>query len=264
MAITLNYKGLSPEDRIYGQTPESSAVKAKGTIYEAWFDVLRASPWYREIAETGEFPSDSAKATWSNFGDLRNITFTKWWHETGHRIFAEQVPYRPVQVSEVSVSIKPNKNENAPQILIIEVPLNLSPAALNAQFKEILSMQEEYHFQFNRWDHSTAPVHQYRETKLNYHIIKKWIYVYEEYEKRKDQEGFKLYNFSRELDLNPLLFSDLIKNRVIPASMRIDASNVASEILKNAKSLMAHATEGYFPCTDPHPWALSGTRTKKT
>jgi hypothetical protein len=273
MTVYMNYKGLSPEDRIFGQSPESSAVKAKGTMYEAWFDVLQTSPWYRKVAETGEFPSDQTKRTWDYFGDLRNITFRKWWLKTGYMIFAERVPYRPIQVSEdydfsegpkVSIKVKSNENQNAPSILKIEVPLNLSPAALKRQFDEILRKQAEYVDSYNRWDHSTAPVHQYRETKLNYATIKKWMYVYQEYEKRKDQEGFKLYNFAKELDLHPTLFVGLVKNADVPQSMRVDAANAASEILKSAKNLMANATEGFFPCTDSHNWAISNTRERSS
>lgn len=262
MTVYLHYKGLSLEDRIYGQSPESSAAKAKGTMYEAWFDVLQTSPWYRSVAETGEFPSNPAEETWSYFGDLRNTTFSKWWLKTGYRIFAEQVPYRPIQVSEVSYKVQPNIDEKASPILKIEVPLNLSPAALKEQFWEILRRQEEYLNEFNRWDHSTAPIHQYRETKLNHVTIKKWIYVYQEYEKRKDQEGFRLYNFAKELELHPTLFVGLVKNAEVPESMRVDAANVASEILKSAKNMMANATEDRFPCTETHPWAVSGSKTR--
>lgn len=264
MAFDFYYKGLSAEDRIYPQTFETAASKAKGTLYEAWFDVLQISPWYKHIAETGEFLSYEANKTWEQFGDLRNKTFADWWRETGYRIFAERVPYQPTQITGIDVKIKPNKNENKPPVLNIEVPLNLPPAELEKQFREILRRQEEYQNerQFNRWDHSTAPVHQYRETKLNYSTIKKWLHVYQEYEKRKDQEGFKLYNFAWEQELHPTLFVGLVKNLDMPADIRIDAANVASDILKNAKYLMANATEGRFPCTDPHDWAKSGTRNR--
>ena len=263
MAIELYYKGLSIEDRLYGQTPENSAKKAKGTLYEAWFDVLQTSPWYRGIAETGEFPSLESQETWSHFGDLKDKSFSKWWLDTGYRIFAERVPYQPIQVSELSFKVTPNKNDDAPPVLTIEIPLNLSPAALREQFMKILEKQESYQSEFKRWEHSTAPVHQYRETKLNYATIQKWINVYREYEKRKDSEEFKLYNFAKELDLHPTLFRGLIKKGEVPEDLRVDAANVASDFLKSAKNLMANATEGRFPCTDSHPWASSGTRVRR-
>ena len=94
------YKGLGPEERIFAQTPEAAAAKAKGTLYEAWFDVLQTSPWYNKICETQDFPSDKAREAWEHFGDLRGKTFSKWWLERGYKIFAEVVPYQPMQIAD--------------------------------------------------------------------------------------------------------------------------------------------------------------------
>lgn len=263
MAIEFYYKGLSAEDMVFGQTPKSSAAKARGTLYEAWFDALQTSPWYRNIAETGEFPSVAARDTWNQFGELRNETFSKWWLKTGYRIFAERVPYRPIQELEgVDINIKSDKDDSQPPILRIEVPLNLHPRVLREQFAKILAAQEEYHSSFDRWDHSTAKVHQYRDAKLSYVAIKKWLDIYRLYEKEREFEGFKMYNFVREHKLHPSMFIGLNEEAILDEGLRVNASNVLSDLIKQAKNLMAHASEGRFPCTDPHPWAISGRREK--
>jgi hypothetical protein len=264
MTATFFLKGLSPEDRLFPQTVESSAKLAKGTLYEAWFDTLQTSPWYQKIVQTVEFPSKEAQATWEMFGDLRKTSFTDWWKATGYQIFSETTSYQPLTVidsAEPAVNFKLQQSANKPAVLKLEVPLNLSPKALKVQFDEILARYSEYYQEKDdRWDHSTASAHQYRESKLTYQTIKKWLEVYRAYEKQSTKPKFKLYNFAYEMELHPTLFRGLRKNIDVPEDLRIQAANVASDILKSANHLMAHATELKFPCTDPHPWAISEKR----
>jgi hypothetical protein len=262
MPVSFHYKGLSPEDRICSLTPEKSVVKARGTLYEAWFDTLQASPWYLKVAEGGEVENWLVKETWEKFGDLRAKTFGDWWLQTGYKIFAEQVPYEPMHVADLRLSVTPQKGENNPPMLTIEVPLNLSPAALQEQFNKILRQQREYMDEYDRWNHSTALVHQHRESKLNYETIKKWLTVFKEYEERKYEPGFKLYNFTRELKLHPTMFKGLPSKHLVPEDLKVPAANVASNILKSVRNLMANATEMQFPDTTEHRWAVSGRRSK--
>ena len=260
------YKGLGPEERIFAQTPEAAAAKAKGTLYEAWFDVLQTSPWYHKICETNEFPTSNAQEAWEHFGDLRGKTFSKWWLERGYKIFAEVVPYQSMQIADLKIEVKKSKDQKKPPLLKIEVPLNLSPAALKEQFNEILKAHKLYSDEFDRWDYSTAQVHQERETKLTYATIKKWMQVYQAYEKQKDKKDFKLYNFAKDQELHPTLFRGLLKRGEVPdqGDLRTQASNVASDILKKAMFLMANATEMSFPNTAPHEWVVTSNRAKKT
>ena len=266
MTIHFFLKGLSPEDRLFPQTLESSSKLAKGTLYESWFDTLKASPWYEKVSQTLEFPSEVSQRTWELFGDLRDIEFSAWWQRTGYQIFSEQVPYQAIQVlykDQPELTFKLNQPANKLPTLKIEVPLNLAPKALKAQFDEILERYSEYYREKDdRWDHSTAPAHQYRESKLTYQTIKKWLDVYKAYQQQSAKPGFKLYNFAYKMDLHPTLFKGLRKNVDVPEDLRIQAANIASDILKSANFLMANATEMKFPCTDPHPWAVSEKRKK--
>ena len=143
MEIEYFYKGLPYENEIFGFTLEASAAKSKGTMYEAWFDLLKASPWYGKMA-SGNFPSEKAKKTWDGFKDLSNITFEEWWKKRGYKIFAEKVPYQKVEPITLGYKIKTAKDENAIPVLHLEVPLNLHPDALKKQFTEILSDKRLY------------------------------------------------------------------------------------------------------------------------
>ncbi len=264
MTIKFFFKGLSAEDRIFPQTIDSSVKLAKGTLYEAWFETLQTSPWYMEGAKTGIFKSASAEDAYKKFGDLSNIDFATWWKTIGYTVFSEDVPYRPVEIVGVEVKTKIESNEKKPPALKIEVPLNLHPKVLREQFEEILRLHSEYFNEKNdRWNHSTADVHQYRESKLSYQTISRWLRVYRAYNKQKEHKDFKLYNFAKEIELHPTLFRGLLKKADVPESMRVEAANVASDILKQAQNLMAHATELRFPCTDPHEWVATQKRAKK-
>lgn len=264
MTVKFFLKGLSAEDRIFPQSIESSSKLAKGTLYEAWFETLQTSPWYRESCETGIFKSRAAEEAWQKFGDLRKIDFSTWWKTRGYEIFAEEVPYQPIEISEPQIKTQTKTNTKKPPTLKIEVPLNLHPKALREQFEIILRQHSDYYTENkDRWDHSTAEVHQYRESKLTYQTISRWLHVYREYEKQKDLKDFKLYNFAKKMELHPTLFRGLIKKRDVPESIRAEAANVASDILKQARNIMAHATELRFPCTDPHDWTTTQKRINK-
>jgi len=78
--------------------PES-LERAKGTLYETWFNALQLSPYYQTMWETKEFPSDDSKRTFELFGDLRNVSFDTWWIEVGYGIFAEKKPFNKVSIN---------------------------------------------------------------------------------------------------------------------------------------------------------------------
>ena len=259
MTISFYYKGLGPEDRIYEQTPTKSASLAKGTLYEAWFDVLQTSPWYKSIAETGDFPSDRAKNTWDFFGDLRDITFSKWWLKTGYRIFSEAVPFRSIEniePSQIKLKLKQAKEDSDIPKLLLEVPLNLSPQALQDEFRRILKQHDEYYEQYDRWNYSTAQVHQQRETKHTYSSIKRVLTTYKECERLRATENLKLYDIAMRLNLNPTYINSLHNKNRLSSYEKEVLSNMVSDQVKPARYLMANATEMSFPNDSPHPWAV--------
>lgn len=258
MSADFYYKGLAAEDRIFAKSPSESAVLAKGTLYEAWFDVLQTSPWYREIAQTGIFPSDGAKRTWQNFGDLENKVFESWWLTTGYQIFAENVPYYPMQIADLDVEVR--HPYSRPPTLKIEVPLNLSPTELQKQLGEIIRAHAAYSSEsYDRWNYSTAPVHQHRETRLTFQSIRRWLQVCRNYEQLRASENITLSDFALKFKLIPK-FKPEIPGFALTASDRQKLANATSDILKPVRNLMANATEGIFPSTEPHSWATGKSR----
>lgn len=246
--VAFFYKALSPENRHFAYTPPEACELAKGTLYQSWFDALKLSPWYKKIAETGDFPSEKAKEAWENFGDLRNISFEDWWLKTGYEIYSERVPYRQLQVA-----IDYPEDQEKPPVLKIEVPLNLSPQMLQDQFKKLLKAHEQYD-KYDRWNYSTAKVHQFRESKLTFGVIKELLNYYEKYEQQGGQSQITLDQFAILMKINPKV---KIESGDSPAQVndkKIILANNASYFLQRAKNFMANATELHFPSDSPHIW----------
>ncbi len=256
MPADFYYKGLPIENEFFPFTPEQSAEQAQGSMYEAWFDALKASPWYNDICETRVFPSDAAKECYENFGDLRPFSFKKWWLEKGYMIFAERVRYEEMQdrgiVNGATKTLKYKKGENDPNKLLIEVPLNLDPRKLREQFEEILRQHSAYYEHKNRFEESTAPVPLDRDSKFGYGTIKSWLHVYKEVEKERAlHNDATLVDICRKLGLRKSLFADFGEGTVVDdPQIRQQAANAISEYYQKARRLMAHATEMRFPCLD--------------
>mgnify|MGYP000110734617 CR=1 FL=1 len=251
MDIERFYKGLPYENEIFGFTLEASTAASKGTMYEAWFDLLKASPWYARMA-SGDYLNQSAKNTWDGFGDLSNLTFSDWWKLRGHEIFAEAVPYRKVEEIDLNYKIKTTKGENAIPVLHLEVPLNLHPDALKQQFGEILRRQEALYRsdRFNRWDHSRADFHLQRDGKLDYSDIKFRLDLYAEYQAEKIKPGFQKNTFAQKKGL----VKHIRPNDVLTNQYTKELNDSLDHLIEQTLSLMAHATEGHFPETYTHPW----------
>lgn len=263
MTVYLNYKGLLPADAVWGLEPEASGVKAQGTLYEAWFDTLKISPYYNKNIDDGVVGDSPQAKTILLFGDLRNKEFKGWWLETGYRIFAEPAPYEPIQeISDLKVRLTKEKHPKAPRTIIIEVPLNLDPRELSRQFQALLEKQAEYKEEFNRWKAAEADAHQNGETKLSFNTIQSWLKTYKEYERQKKLLGseFKLYNFTKDMGLHPYYALKSSRAREVPESERIAMSNVASDLIKKVKFLMANAAEMRFPDTTRNEVAIRNKR----
>lgn len=251
MDIEYFYKGLPYENEIFGFTLEASTVSSKGTMYEAWFDLLKASPWYAKMA-SGIYPSENAKKTWEGFGDLSKLSFSDWWKIRGYEIFAEKVPYRKVEQIGLNYKIKTSKGKDAIPVMHLEVPLNLHPDALKQQFDEILRKQKVLYQsdRFNRWDHSRADFHLKRDGKLDYSDIKFRLDLYAEYQSEKLKPGFQKNIFAQKKGL----VRHIGPNDVLTNQYTKELNDSLDHLIEQTLSLMAHATEGDFPESVLHPW----------
>ena len=245
------YKGFPVEDDIYGFSLEVAASKAKHSIYESWFDVLKASPWYAEAQKTKEFKNQAIADTFKLFGDLGNLTFEKWWKATGYKIFKERIPFTEIKSVDLDYKLKQSKDPNEPPTLLLEVPLHLDIKILRRQFDEVLRMQEAYQERrkFSIFDNTTANAKIFQlGQKFGYEVIKKDLEIYSDYQIESVKEGFIAYQFAQKYGL---LGSPEVTNRVTDA----DKSKLHGALmysLENTKKLIANATVGRFPDTSDY------------
>ena len=253
----LFFKGLPEDVRFKSHSIPESLERAKGTLYETWFNALQLSPHYQSICETNEFPSDEAKRTFELFGDLRNVTFDTWWIEVGYGIFAEKKPF-----NKVSVNNERDGFGEDVKVLHLEIPLNVSPKTLRTQFDNLLELHHPHYKDFDRWQASTAPVRM-ESRKLTSVSLNICLDVYSLFLEKSKQGEALLYEIGEALRINPKL-NVVHSDRAIEVNeKRIKMSSAVSEYLEKAKNLTAHATEGRFPCTDNHPWIERQTRSAR-
>lgn len=253
----LFFKGFPEDVRFKSHTIPESVERAKGTLYETWFNALQLSPFYQCICETNEFPSDLAEKTFRLFGDLRDTNFEKWWIATGYGIFAEKKPF-----NKVSVSNELDEAGETVSILRLEIPLNVSPKTLRNQFDDLLELHHPHYRDFDRWKASTAEV-RFENKKLTSASLNLYLDVYREYLEIKGDDELGLYDLGVKLKINPKL---VIVHRDQPkevADKRIRMANAVSEYIEKAKNLVAYATEGVFPCVENHHWIERRSRKSK-
>jgi len=116
---------------------------------------------------------------------------------------------------------------------------------------------------FNRWEHSTALLHQERETKLTYASINNWLKIYNSWiDANLANPTLTQYEFSSDKNLDPNLARNYGRKVVHDQKVRAMFANALSQYLKPARRLMANATEGIFPSTEDHEWATVSRRNK--
>jgi hypothetical protein len=65
------------------------------------------------------------------------------------------------------------------------------------------------------------------------------------------------------MNLKPSLFEFYPDGTALDEFVKADAIAVTNEYLKKARKLMAHATEGRFPCIDKHDWKFATHKLNK-
>lgn len=254
----LFFKGFPEDVRFRGHTVPESLELARGSLYQAWFDALQLSPFYADGIDNGLWRSDEARDTYQVFGDLRELTFDHWWVERGYKVFAEQHDFRRVVVSK-----EPGQYGSEGPSISLEIPLNVSPATLKRQFDSLLREHHPHYRDFDRWQASTARV-RFENRKLTSVSINLYLKVYRYWLESQATGGVQLYEIGEALNLDPkhkVLRSDYPREA---SAKHLKMSLLVTEYLEKSKNLVAHATEGRFPCTDNHEWIERKSRAPRT
>lgn len=244
------FKGFPEDVRFRRHTVPESLEIARGTLYETWYHCVRLSPYMAEAVTTGQWRSDEQRQTYEQFGDLTGTTFDTWWIELGYELFREKGAFKKIKVQQDA-----SANEGG-QTMVLEIPLTVSPATLKAQFDDFLREHHPHFKRFDRWQHSSA-TSRLRSSKLTSVSLNLYVSVYEAWSKNQHAA---LYEIGAEMSLNPRY---VVKQGDFGADMRekhLQMALIVSEYLGKAKNLIAHATEGRFPCTDDHLWIERATR----
>jgi hypothetical protein len=241
------FKGFPEDVRFRTHTVPESLELVRGTLYEAWYRAVKLSPHMAEAIDVGNWRSKAQQDNFNCFGDLRGTTFDVWWVNVGYEIFKEPVGFK-------RIGIKESEQSTADQTLTLEVPLTVSPATLKAQFDQLLRDKHPHYARFDRWKFSEAQ-RKLRTSKLTSQSLNLYLDVYECWVQMKSQElGVHLYQVGEHMKLNPRYivsrndFPEEIKDKHLQMSLTV------TEYLGKAKNLIAHASEGVFPCTDDHEW----------
>jgi hypothetical protein len=256
------FKGFPEDVRFRAHSVPESLEIARGTLYEAWFRALKLSPYLEQGWTTGQWLSAEAQETGKLFGDLRGEQFDAWWMAKGFTLFAETRAFRHVSVLG-GAGEKAHGPQASSASLALEVPLDVSPATLKRQFDALLRQHHPQYQNFDRWGASSARVRM-ENRKLTSVSINLFLKVYEAWRQRggPDQQ-VRLYDIGEALRLNPR-FSVTADDTPYEASDKHrKMSLTVSEYLEKAKNLVAHASEGYFPRTDDHPWIERLSRTRR-
>ena len=247
------FKGFPEDVRFRRHTVPDSLNAAKGTLYEAWYRCLKQSPYLANAIDTGVWQSEKLRTTYELFGDLRVTTFDEWWVDVGFNLFCEGKNFRRISV--------PDETEDVPENTIrFDVPLNVSPATLKAQFNQLLKKHHPHYRQFDRWQQSTAKVSM-KASKLTSDSINLYLQAFEvQQELRKTNPNVKLYEVGEAMNADP---SQIIKSTDTDVQIKdkhFFMSQKVTEFIGRARDLIANASEGVFPSTEAHAWVERSTR----
>ena len=248
------FKGFPEDVRFRRHTVPESLEIAKGTLYEAWYRAVKLSPYMAASIDSNVWRSKSQQDTFIRFGDLRASTFESWWIERGYELFMEKADFKKIGVREG------NAQEIKDKTLILEIPLTVSPATLKLQFDELLRKHHEHYKRFDRWQHSSA-TGKLQSSKLTSVSINLYLDVYEQWHAMQTKDAaINLYEVGEAMNLNPRLVVKHIDLNSDVREKHLKMSLLVSEYLEKAKNLIAHASEGIFPCIENHDWIERSTR----
>lgn len=215
--------------------PESAWKK---TVYYWWWEYLRRSEAYLKTCEAGG--KIGLVDLYKDFGDVRDITFKKWWSENGrgYFLFSEPSVDEIVRVLETG-DIAPDRQIG----ICILLPLNLPKKHLKTKINKFLA---KYHTGKAGIQHSRKSFAKYKVSTRPYiSMLEKLLLIYD---LKKKNPGLKLWQIGNECP--NYLKAHKIKTTDSDATIR-DKKNVLSASVKRhlnqAETLIKKVEKGIFP-----------------
>jgi len=233
------FKGLP---KFVAATDELEAHEAEQSVYYWWWSFLRLSPvlWFAQ--QTGIKPTDPQVAkVCESFGDLRRLSFDRWWRSTGRVIFAESK--RPAKVQALALD---QMGEHAfdPNKLYVEVPLTIRQQTIVKQFKAILGNAHDGRG-LNLAAHSNAEFKLHtKRYRLRTIEAEYWVMLY-----RLLHPNIEVWRIGDRLQVAPQHRVRDGDGSILNASKHALNSLTGRYLYKGRYSLL-HAERGNFPNTD--------------
>lgn len=210
------------------------------SVYYWWFEYLRRNEDYRQTCESkGNGPCHQV---YEDFGDVFVVDFKTWWRtdERGARLFAEP-PARSIEVVPAGTNLKTDN----PELLTLQVPLNLPITHLVQRFREIVSKHHDGRRGVRRSSKSQA-LYQV-SGKVDVQFLQTALQVWDA---RKADPKKPLWQIANDLRLGSKL--NLLKENEIAANSPTvkDKKNIlaatASRYIRKAELLIREVGQGRF------------------
>jgi len=235
------YKGVRGFTRQF----ESDLVEAaEDSVYYWWWAFMRLSPVFWYANQTGLKPVElELTKTLGLVGDLTSGSFGTWWRATGRKIFAEA--NHPAKLRLIDID-QADRVELYERSVVIEVPLTISRATLQRQFKKLLAEQHEGRL-LNIAATSNAKL-QLHTKRFNIRTleIEYWVMLY-----RLLNQDIAIWRIGDRLQLSPSLKVRGVERTNADVRQGTSAfdklHSLTGRYLYKAQYTLNHAEHGSFP-----------------
>ena len=231
---------------LFKRSTKSSPLKGvyyEDSVYYSWFQFLRRNKEYEDTCRFGG--EGRLNGLYKDFGDVFNVDFKTWWKtdDRGATLFANALPPEFKIINDSSEFI-----EN-PNVIYIQIPLELPKSFLHQKLKEVLSDNHIGRIHRGKRGVRTnlVPTAKYPVSKHFYkEKLKKYLEVYDF---KNNNPKLKLWEIAIETKNGFLVCNPLDSESEIKRQKTVLA-NTTKRILKKVDKLIAGTSEGLFPIID--------------
>jgi hypothetical protein len=243
----------------------------KHPVYRLFFEFLRMSPSY-ELARMETFnelddnslnklPIDFeiVRKTYKSVGNLRDITFNKWWETRGQKLFeGDQLP-KPHFVNVDFCSTK-NKTINSsssqklnPSDLLICIPTELKYSDALKHVTELLASKKDLFKQSKSIDDSSSVI-KIISDRIHEEKLMKGLYLVQ---LKADYPNVELWQLGTESRISDDYAAELRPAKNLKSSEDLVSyeknimKKLTNRALKNHEAIIENAARGIFPSDKP-------------